>query len=63
MGISKRIYIDCHMIEEFLNYMTEDELIIFLNKRVVIPIDDKSYDILSRLKDINKINIKNVEKD
>jgi hypothetical protein len=56
MNPNKRMYIDYPKIEEMINIMTHDEFIQFLDKRVIIPIDDDAYEFLLLLKN-NNLNI------
>ena len=62
MSISKRMYIDYCKLQELIVVMDDSELIEFLNNRVVIPIDDESYDFLISLKDDNELIIKKIIK-
>ena len=62
MNPNKRMYIDYPKIEEMLNIMSHEEFIHFLNKRVIIPIDDNAYEFLLLLKENTNLNIKKVNK-
>ena len=56
------MYIDYCKLQELIVVMDDSELIEFLNNRVVIPIDDESYDFLISLKDDNELIIKKIIK-
>ena len=51
MNPSKRMYIDCKQIKKLINNMSSSELLYFLGMRLLIPIDDETYDFLISLKD------------
>lgn len=58
--VNKRMYIDFKKIQELLISMTKIELINFLNRRIIIPIDDSSYNFLITLNNEKDLNIKKV---
>jgi hypothetical protein len=62
MSPNKRMYIDFTKIQELLEVMSKDELINFLNKRMIIPIDEESYDFLLLLQEESDLVIKKVNK-
>jgi hypothetical protein len=62
MSPNRRMYIDFIKIQELLNEMSKLELIDFLNKRMIIPIDDATYDFLLLLQEDNDLVIKKVNK-
>ncbi len=62
MSPNKRMYIDFIKIQELLQVMDKDELINFLNKRMIIPIDDDAYDFLLLLQEESDLVIKKVNK-
>ena len=62
MNTNKRMYIDFIKIQELLNEMNKKELINFLNKRMIIPIDDATYEFLLILQEENDLVIKKVNK-
>lgn len=62
MSPNKRMYIDFVKIQELLEVMDKDELINFLNKRMIIPIDDEAYDFLLLLQEETDLVIKKVNK-
>ncbi len=62
MSPNKRMYIDFVKIQELLNEMSKNDLINFLNKRMIIPIDDETYEFLLLLQEENDLVIKKVNK-
>jgi len=62
MKPKKRMYIDFSTIQDLLNIMTKIELLDFFNKRIIIPIDDSSYDFLIVLKGESDLIVNNVQK-
>lgn len=62
MSPNRRMYIDFIKIQELLNEMSKVELINFLNKRMIIPIDDATYEFLLLLQEDNDLVIKKVNK-
>jgi hypothetical protein len=55
MNPNKRMYIDSLKIKELQDSMTTSELFEFLSKRLIIPIDDKTYDYLILLKKVKTL--------
>lgn len=46
MNANNRMYVDSFTIKKMLDDIALDELIDFFSKRLIIPIDDKTYDYL-----------------
>jgi hypothetical protein len=55
MNPNRRMYIDSLKIKELQENMTVSELFDFLSKRLIIPIDDKTYDFLILLKNVKTL--------
>ena len=60
--MNRRMYIDFIKIQELINELSKEELGLFFNKRMIIPIDDASYDFLLLLQEDNDLVIKKVNK-
>lgn len=51
MNANNRMYVDSFTIKKMLDDIALVELIEFFSKRLIIPIDDKTYDYLLVLQD------------
>jgi hypothetical protein len=62
MGNNRRLYLDFIKIQNLLSEMNKEELIDFLNNRVIIPMDDTTYEFLYYLTPKQKYTLKKVNR-
>ncbi len=62
MANKKRTYIDSVKIQELVNEMNESEILEFLGKRIIIPVDDDTYEYLINLQRNGNLTIKKLDK-